>query len=61
MTMFEGEFVCDNCRETFPNNLDTKVRTTTFSPGVIDDERTFHSPECSLEWERRGGKPRYDA
>ena len=59
-TMFEGEFECANCGETFPNSLTTKVTTQTFTPGGPDPSQVFHSPECSLEWEKRGGKGRDD-
>jgi hypothetical protein len=55
MTMFEGEFVCDSCAQTFPLNLTTIVREQTEGPNRKDMALTFHDAECSLEYERRGG------
>jgi hypothetical protein len=56
--MFEGEFVCDNCAGTFPLNLTTIVRTQSEGPDGKGPELTFHHPECSLEYQHRGGSPR---
>jgi hypothetical protein len=60
MTMFEGEFVCDSCAQTFPLNLTTIVRKQAQGPDGTDLELTFHDPDCSLDYERRGGKPAGD-
>ena len=54
MTMFEGEFECDNCAQTFPLNLSTIVRTQTEgAPAGKEPELTFHNPECSIEYKKR--------
>jgi hypothetical protein len=55
--MFEGEFVCDSCAQSFPLTLPTIVRKQAQGQDGTGAELTFHDPACSLEYERRGGKP----
>jgi hypothetical protein len=50
MTLFEGEFVCAGCGETFPRNLDGQV---TLDDGR--DEKRFHSAACMTAWNERQG------
>jgi len=57
MTMSDGEFVCDSCAQSFPLNLTTIVRKRIEGPDAESLELTFHDPDCSLEFDRRGGKP----
>jgi hypothetical protein len=61
MTMSGGEFVCDSCAQSFPLNLTTIVRKQVEGPDAEGVELTFHDPDCSLEYERRGGKPTEDS
>jgi len=62
MTTSEGEFVCENCAQSFPINIKTIVRTETASPEGPGPELTFHDPECAEEHAARGGpRPTDDA
>jgi len=55
MTASEDEFVCDNCAQSFPLHITTVVRSQTEGTDGEEAELTFHDPECSREYDRRGG------
>src|SRR5262245_8790998 len=58
MTTSEGEFVCENCAQSFPINLATIVRTQAGSPDSPEasgGEVAFHDAECAEEHAARGG------
>ena len=51
--MSEGTFICDNCHQQFPNEFALKVRPQTSGPTEREPVRTFHSPECADEFQRK--------
>ena len=50
----EGEFVCENCAQTFPLHLTTIVRSQVEGPEGKGPELTFHDPACAKEYASRG-------
>jgi hypothetical protein len=54
----EDDVTCWNCRQPFPNRLSTVVRKHEVTPEGKSEVRTFHDPDCAVEWESRGGAPR---
>lgn len=50
--------VCTNCSQQFLPNNPNRVFTRDETPQGFSAERAFCSPDCSLEWEERGGEGR---